>query len=350
MRRKSASGLPTSLQFFSKLRWLDGRLLLDTIEPYRRRLFTAALDTFRKDGTPVYNLVLSGRGKKNWKSADLVLAALYIVTVRRSVQGSAALILANDEGQAGDDLALAKKLVEVNPELRGEYETLLKELRLKDGSGGIKILPAGDASGLHGKTYAFLGYDEVHAYRDWSVLESLQPDPTRPDALTWITSYDTIYNTPGVPLHDLKQIGFAGADKRMLFSWYSGDKCTDFDFADLEPELRANPSINRLAPIAEQLLARLRELIAEAIPYRTLLAGLLDAHRLNVIGSSEGRRSLEPALDAAGKLTWAFALDDLTGTSAPWAAARAALRANPDADVDGLLALPASAPRSPPAA
>ena len=65
-----------------------------------------------------------------------------------------------------------------------------------------------------------------------------------------------------------------------------------------------------LAPIAEQLLARLRELIAEAAPYRSLLVGLLDAHRLNVIGSSEGRRSLEPALDAAGKLTWAFALED----------------------------------------
>jgi hypothetical protein len=29
----------------------------------------------------------------------------------------------------------------------------------------------------------------------------------------------------------------------MLFSWYSGDFCTDPAFADLEPELRANPSI-----------------------------------------------------------------------------------------------------------
>jgi hypothetical protein len=29
----------------------------------------------------------------------------------------------------------------------------------------------------------------------------------------------------------------------MLFSWYSGDLCTDPAFTDLEPELRANPSI-----------------------------------------------------------------------------------------------------------
>ena len=55
-------------------------------------------------------------------------------------------------------------------------------------------------------------------------------------------SYDTIYNTPGVPLHDLKQIGKAGGDPRMLFSWYSGDLCTDPDFAELPPEQRANPS------------------------------------------------------------------------------------------------------------
>ena len=41
----------------------------------------------------------------------------------------------------------------------------------------------------------------------------------------------------------MKQIGIAGSDPRMLFSWYSGDLCTDPDFAELEPELRANPCI-----------------------------------------------------------------------------------------------------------
>ena len=65
--------------------------------------------------------------------------------------------------------------------------------------------------------------------------------------LTWITSYDTIFNVPGIPLYDLKRTGFAGTDSRMLFSWYSGDKCTDPAFADLPPELRANPSIGSFA-------------------------------------------------------------------------------------------------------
>ena len=73
-------------------------------------------------------------------------------------------------------------------------------------------------------------------------MEALQPDPTR-ECLQWITSYDTIYDTEGVPLHDLKQIGIAGTDPRMLFSWYSADFCTDPNFANLPPDERANPSM-----------------------------------------------------------------------------------------------------------
>jgi hypothetical protein len=76
------------------------------------------------------------------------------------------------------------------------------------------------------------------------LLEALQPDPTRPDALTWITSYDTIYNVPGVPLFDLKKIGRSGSDPRMLFSWYSADLCTDPAVAELPPEQRANRSMS----------------------------------------------------------------------------------------------------------
>ena len=238
----------TSLQFFQRLRWLDGRPLLDTIEPYRREIFTKALDTFRPDGAPVINMVVSGRGKKNYKSTDLDLAALYCLLIRRSPLGNDGIIVASDEGQAADDLQLARKLVEANADLRAEVEVLAKALRLRDGSGSLKIIPGKDVSGAHGKTYAFLGIDELHTAKDWSLLEALAPDPTRTDALTWITSYDTIYNSPGVPLYDLKLLGQAGTDPRLLFSWYSGGElCTDPAFIDLPPERRANPSMGSWA-------------------------------------------------------------------------------------------------------
>ena len=126
--------------------------------------------------------------------------------------------------------------------LKHEVIVKVKEIVRKDGHGTLAILPARDVMGAHGKTYLFVGFDEIHGYRDWSLFEALAPDPTRPDALTWIASPTTRSGrTPGVPLFDLKRM--AGSDPRMLFSWYSADLCTDPAFADLPPEERANPSM-----------------------------------------------------------------------------------------------------------
>ena len=69
-----------------------------------------------------------------------------------------------------------------------------KAIKRKDGRGTMKILPSRDAAGAHGKTATLVGFDEIHAFRDWDLLEALQPDPLRWDAQIWITSYDTVYN------------------------------------------------------------------------------------------------------------------------------------------------------------
>jgi hypothetical protein len=84
----------------------------------------------------------------------------------------------------------------------------------------------------------------LHTAKDWSLLEALSPDPHRADALQWITSYASLYNIVGAPLADLLRIAKGGTDKRMLFSWYSGEHCTDPVFAELPPLERANPSMN----------------------------------------------------------------------------------------------------------
>lgn len=222
--------------FLAALRWLDGRPLLNTMQPYRLRLLEDGL-------SGKHNLVLDGRAKKNFKTTDLLLACFYCFFVRESVHGNDCFLIANDEDQSADDLALAKKLIACNPILANESDVLAKEITRRDGRGSLRILPARDTIGLHGKTYAFLGIDEMHGYRNYDVLEALAPDPTRDDALIWIATYDTIYNTPGTPLFDYKQRGIKADDPRMLFSWYSADLCTDPEFADLPPEQRANPSM-----------------------------------------------------------------------------------------------------------
>jgi hypothetical protein len=234
--------VPTSLQFFKRLRWIDGRPLPDVIEPYRQRIFAEALDARDGRGQPKYNLAVTGRGKKNYKSADLVLAALYRLLAWDSPGGNQCFLLANDEGQAGDDLELATKLVKANPPLRSAVTIKAKEIARKDGRGSLLILPAQDVAGSHGKTYLFCGFDEIHEYRDWSLLEAMQLDPTRPDSMMWIASYASLLNRPGIPLYDLTARGKAGGDPRMFFSWYAADYTTDPAYADASPEDKANPS------------------------------------------------------------------------------------------------------------
>ena len=248
--RGSSEAAPNNAQqhpfdFFSRLKWLDGRQLMETIEPYRRETFEQVLYTFDPDGRPRYDRALIGRAKKNWKTTDLTLAALYKLLAWESPAGNDCFILANDENQAADDLTLAKKLVAVNPILDHEVDVRAKEIVRRDGRGTLKILPAGDVSGSHGKTYAYCGFDEIHPYKDYALLEALSPDPTRRDVLTWITSYNTMRSAPGVPLHDLMEQGRAGTDDRMYFSWYAADYCTDPALAgeDVSPEARANPSM-----------------------------------------------------------------------------------------------------------
>ncbi|MCP3397818.1 MULTISPECIES: hypothetical protein [unclassified Bradyrhizobium] len=116
----------TSIEFFAGLNWIDGKPLV--IEPYRREIFRRALDTYL-DGTsiPAINLVVSGRGKKNNKSLDLILAGLYCLVCRESPQGSDVLIVANDKDQAEQDLDLAKKLIAANPDIAEELEILSDE-------------------------------------------------------------------------------------------------------------------------------------------------------------------------------------------------------------------------------
>lgn len=232
------------IKFFSLLKWIDGRPLIEAVEPYRQAIFAQALYTLNDKGIPQYNLVLTGRAKKNWKSADLILAALYKLHAWDSPLGNQCYLLANDQGQAGDDLELAKKIYRINPVLNREVIIKKDCIERRDGKGFLEILPAQDVAGAHGKTYLFCGFDEIHEYRDWGLFEAMALDPHRPDAMMWIATYASLYNYSGMPLHDLLQQGKKGEDKRMFFSWYSGDYSTDPEYAGKEtPEERANPSI-----------------------------------------------------------------------------------------------------------
>ena len=235
---------PHPLAFFGLLKWIDGRPLMNTIEPYRRSILSTVLYDFDGD-RPRYNFALTGRAKKNFKTTDLILAVLYRFIAWQSPAGNDCYVLANDEDQAGDDLKLAKLLIAANPDLAREVDVLTKTIVRRDGRGTLAILPARDSAGAHGKTFSICAFDEIHAYRNYDLFEALAQDPTRHDALTWICSYSSMSAKPGIPLVDFVSQGKSGDDPRMLFSWYAGDYSTDPALAsdDITPEVRANPSM-----------------------------------------------------------------------------------------------------------
>ena len=41
-----------------------------------------------------------------------------------------------------------------------------------------RVLPANNVVGQHGKTAAFLGFDEIHGYASHNLFEALAPDPS----------------------------------------------------------------------------------------------------------------------------------------------------------------------------
>src|SRR4030095_6978117 len=301
-------------KFADKLKWLDGSALLKMIEPYRRRDLSAALYTFDTNGRPKHNLALTGRAKKNWKTADLIFAALYRLLAWKSPGGNQCYILANDLDQSNDDLELAKKIVAVNRHIADFVDVKQNVIERKDGKGFLEILPAGDVVGSHGKTYLFCGFDEIHGYKTWDIIEALQPDPTRPDALQWITSYASIFHRPGVPLFDLMATGKRGADPRMLFSWYAADYVTDPQRENLSPEGKANPSAGSWEDPGYLIQQQTR---LPSHKYRRL--------HLNLPGSPEGSAydagKIMDSIDRAGAVMlpepgiWYFGFVDMSGGS-----------------------------------
>jgi hypothetical protein len=310
---------PHPLEFLALLKWIDGRPLLDVIEPYRQRAFTEALYTF--DGArPRYNFVLAGRGKKNWKSADGILAAFYRFVAWESAHGNDCLLLANDEGQAADDLDIAKKLIAANPLLRDALEVKQKEIIRRDGAGALQILPKNDAIGAHGKTKLFIFFDEIHGYKDHAIFEALALDPTRPDAMWWISSYASLYHSKGYPLFDFFEQGKAGTDPRMYFSWYSATFGTDPEFNSLPTaEERANPSMRSwgndgyLAQQKERLPSNRYRRLHLNLPL-TLDGQYFDAEKLDAV-IVPGRRQIAPVTELHGGRLRYSAFVDMSGGS-----------------------------------
>ena len=251
------------LKFFALLRWLDSRPLLDVIPAFWQAILTDSLFTFRLDGSPQFNRTLWGMAKKNMKTLMLVCTGLYklLAWMAAGSKGNQCYFVASDLGQANDDLDLCKKLIRCNLVLEQEVTLKQNVIERRDGKGFLEILPAGDAPGLHGKTYLWKGHDELHTQKNYDVLEALEIDRTRPDAVASFASYASPSRQSGIPLVDMLKQHEAKTDPRLFVRWYSGT---------VE---EANPALNTpLGPTRESI--RDAELALPSWMYRRLCLNL----------------------------------------------------------------------------
>jgi hypothetical protein len=152
------------------------------------------------------------------------LAALYKWLVWDSDgHPSDAYVLSNDLEQSQGIQEIAEKVILANPILEDEVEILGKSIRRRDGKGSLTPLPARGAAGLHGRTGAFIGFEECHGFTNYDLIRAITPDPTRGDVTVWFTSYSPVAAREGIPMHDMLTAARAGKMPRTLLSWYCGD-------------------------------------------------------------------------------------------------------------------------------
>jgi Phage Terminase len=212
-------------QMLSLMVWLDGRKMSDVLMPFQKQILRDFLATVRcEDRVPWYLRGLLHFAKKNAKTLLLILNTLILLHTDKPIGGKGCQIIycANDQDQADENLDFTKKLYRANPILLDEVQIKSNMIELKNGAGYIEIVASQNADALHGRSYRLLAFDELHAQADYTVLEALELDATRPDAQQLFASYSPLTPKPGSPIVDMLRQYHDGVDPRLFVFSRSG--------------------------------------------------------------------------------------------------------------------------------
>lgn len=207
------------------MRWIDGRRMIDVAMPFQLNILKEFLATVRLEDMALwYKRGLIHIAKKNAKTLMLISSAMILLHTDKPMgrKGCQVVYVANDEGQADENLDFTKKLYRANPIMLDAVRIKSNVIELKDGSGYIEIVASKNADGLHGRSYRLLCFDELHAQTDYRVLEALELDPTRLDAQQLFASYSPLTPRPGIPITDMLAQHRDGVDPRFFVFSRSG--------------------------------------------------------------------------------------------------------------------------------
>ena len=204
--------------------------------------------------------------RANGKTA--LAAMLAVAELFAGPMSAEVLVVATDERQARITLNLARRMIELNPELAERAHIFRDKIVIPHNDSTLVPLPA-DPNALHGWDPSLLIVDEMHVVTEavWEAVSSVTGK--RPESLTLAIS--TPASTQESVMWKLVEHGREGTDKSFWLKEHSAPSGCATD--DVEAWKTANPAMTCVKPfLAQDGLASARKTLREPV-FRQLRLG-----------------------------------------------------------------------------
>ena len=195
-------------------------------------------------------------------------AALAVAELFAGPESAEVLVVASDERQARITMNLARRMIELNPELSERARVYQHKIVVPENDSSLNPLPA-DPSALHGWDPSLLVVDELHTVTPavWEAVTSVSGK--RPESLTLAIS--TPASTQESIMWSLVEHGREGSDPAFYLREFAAPAGCATD--DREAWKKANPAMSCRRPfLAEDGLAAARKTLREPV-FRQLRLG-----------------------------------------------------------------------------
>ena len=221
------------------------------LRPFQRQIVAGAF-------APGVRTALISLPRGNGKSA--LAAALSVAELFVGPDSAEVLCVASDMRQAQIVLRMARRMVELNPELAERVNVYADRLYVPHNDASLVPLPA-EPGALHGHDPSLLIVDELHVVTSevWEAVTSVSGK--RPESLTLAIS--TPAASPDSVMWTLVEHGRAGLDPAFFFKEFAAPEGCPVD--DRKAWRIANPAMASKDPfLAEDGIEAVRQTISEA--------------------------------------------------------------------------------------
>ena len=229
------------------------------LRPFQREIVRGA---FGKGVRTALVSMPRGNGKTS------LAAALAVAELFAGPESAEVLVVASDERQARITMNLARRMIELNPELSERARMYQNKIVVPENDSSLNPLPA-DPNALHGWDPSLLVVDELHTVTPavWEAVTSAAGK--RPESLTLAIS--TPASTQESIMWSLVEHGREGSDPAFYLREFAAPAGCATD--DREAWKKANPAMSCKRPfLAEDGLAAARKTLREPV-FRQLRLG-----------------------------------------------------------------------------